>query len=209
VCALGGLQYRDASGGGQQVSKLLFIEVNTNKFQLLTQCRRRQCRRCYDRAATDQALTQCLRRKRTDEVGLCPTVGRLPCRDMQDGCGDLERRHPDVDVQLHLTDRPVILVEQRFDSQLRIGEPPAEWLMARLQTNTRGGALCALPAILQRASAPSPQCGLAQRAERRLLLRPIELAILPRTQPVSCLEQLAEVGGVAEAPMQGKVANVV
>jgi DNA-binding transcriptional LysR family regulator len=139
VCALGGLQYRDASGGGQQVSKLLFIEVNTNKFQLLTQCRRRQCRRCYDRAATDQALTQCLRRKRTDEVGLCPTVGRLPCRDMQDGCGDLERRHPDVDVQLHLTDRPVILVEQRFDSQLRIGEPPAEWLMARLQTNTRGG----------------------------------------------------------------------
>ena len=63
------------------------------------------------------------------------------------------RQYPDVEVQLHLTDRPVNLVEQGFDLQLRFGELPDSRLTARLLAhNTR--VLCASPDYLLRMGKP-------------------------------------------------------
>ncbi|WP_394787103.1 LysR substrate-binding domain-containing protein [Rhodoferax sp.] len=54
------------------------------------------------------------------------------------------RAYPLVEVQLHLSDRPVHLVEQRFDLQIRLGELPDVRLTARrLALNRR--LLCAAP----------------------------------------------------------------
>lgn len=47
------------------------------------------------------------------------------------------RRFPDVEVQLTLTDRPVSLVEQGFDLQIRLGELPDSTLTARLLAHNR------------------------------------------------------------------------
>lgn len=62
--------------------------------------------------------------------------------------------YPEVDVQLHLTDRPVNLVEQGFDVSIRFGELPDGRLTARrLAMNRR--VLCASPAYLRRATEPA------------------------------------------------------
>lgn len=73
------------------------------------------------------------------------------------------RRFPDVEVQLHLTDRPVNLVEQGFDLQLRFGELPDARLTARLLARNRR-VLCAAPAYLRRAGEPASPRELAQHA---------------------------------------------
>ena len=73
------------------------------------------------------------------------------------------RKYPDVEVQLHLTDRPVNLVEQGFDLQLRFGELPDARLTARLLAKNRR-VLCASPAYLRRAGEPSTPRELAQHA---------------------------------------------
>ncbi len=63
------------------------------------------------------------------------------------------RRYPQVDVQLHLTDKAVNLVEQGFDLQIRFGDLPDARLTARrLAFNQR--VLCAAPAYLERAGQP-------------------------------------------------------
>ena len=62
--------------------------------------------------------------------------------------------YPEVEVQLHLSDRPVNLVEQGFDVAIRIGELPDARLTARkLALNRR--VLCAAPAYLRRAGEPA------------------------------------------------------
>ena len=73
------------------------------------------------------------------------------------------RKYPDVEVQLQLTDRPVNLVEQGFDLQLRFGELPDARLTARLLARNRR-VLCASPAYLRRAGEPSSPRELAQHA---------------------------------------------
>ena len=73
------------------------------------------------------------------------------------------RRFPDVEVQLHLTDRPVNIVEQGFDLQLRFGELPDARLTARLLARNRR-VLCASPAYLRRAGEPASPRELAQHA---------------------------------------------
>lgn len=73
------------------------------------------------------------------------------------------RSYPDVEVQLHLTDRPVNLVEQGFDVQLRLGELPDARLTARLLARNRR-VLCAAPAYLRRAGEPASPRELAQHA---------------------------------------------
>lgn len=71
------------------------------------------------------------------------------------------RRYPQVDVQLHLSDRPVNLVEQGFDLLVRFGELPDARLTARrLAPNRR--LMCAAPAYLARAGMPSSPRELAQ-----------------------------------------------
>jgi LysR family transcriptional activator of dmlA len=63
------------------------------------------------------------------------------------------RKHPDVEVRLQLTDRPIDLVEEAFDLAIRFGELPDTRLAARkLLSNQR--FLCAAPAYLKRAGIP-------------------------------------------------------
>jgi LysR family transcriptional activator of dmlA len=71
------------------------------------------------------------------------------------------RAYPEVEVQLHLTDRPVNLVEQGFDISIRIGELPDARLTAlKLAPNRR--VLCAAPAYLRRAGEPASPRDLQQ-----------------------------------------------
>ena len=73
------------------------------------------------------------------------------------------RLHPEVEVQLHLSDRPLNLVEQGFDAAVRIGELPDARLTARrLALNQR--LLCASPAYLKRAGEPATPRELQQHA---------------------------------------------
>src|SRR5882672_5438724 len=60
------------------------------------------------------------------------------------------RAYPEIEVQLHLSDRTVNLVEQAFDIAVRIGElPDARFTARKLALNQR--VLCASPAYLRRA----------------------------------------------------------
>jgi LysR family transcriptional activator of dmlA len=61
--------------------------------------------------------------------------------------------YPDVEVELHLTDRPISLVEEAYDLAIRFGELPDTRLTARkLMSNKR--FLCASPAYLKKAGEP-------------------------------------------------------
>ena len=73
------------------------------------------------------------------------------------------RHYPNVEVQLHLSDRPVNLVEQGFDVQIRFGELPDARLTARRLANNRR-VLCAAPGYLKRAGAPGTPRDLARHA---------------------------------------------
>jgi LysR family transcriptional activator of dmlA len=71
------------------------------------------------------------------------------------------RKHPEVEVRLQLTDRPIDLVEEAFDLGIRFGELPDTRLAARrLLSNRR--FLCAAPAYLKRAGWPASPEELAQ-----------------------------------------------
>lgn len=62
-------------------------------------------------------------------------------------------RYPQIEVQLHLSDRPVNLVDQGFDLMVRFGDLNDSRLTARLLArNSR--VLCATPAYLARQGAP-------------------------------------------------------
>lgn len=73
------------------------------------------------------------------------------------------RHYPDVEVQLHLSDRPVNLVEQGFDLQIRFGELPDARLTARLLAHNHR-VLCAAPAYLEREGEPTSPRDLAKHA---------------------------------------------
>lgn len=69
------------------------------------------------------------------------------------------RAYPEVEVQLHLTDRPINLVEQGFDAAIRFGDLPDSRLTARrLLANQR--VLCASPGYLARAGEPTQPADL-------------------------------------------------
>lgn len=71
------------------------------------------------------------------------------------------RAHPQVELQLQLSDRPVNLVEQGFDVQIRFGEPPDARLTARLLALNRR-LLCAAPDYLAEAGVPQSPRELAR-----------------------------------------------
>lgn len=73
------------------------------------------------------------------------------------------KHYPEVEVQLHLTDRPVNLVEQGFDLQIRFGEVPDARLTARLLAHNKR-LLCASPAYLRRAGTPGSPRELSQHS---------------------------------------------
>ncbi|MCF7201315.1 LysR substrate-binding domain-containing protein [Pseudomonas oligotrophica] len=63
------------------------------------------------------------------------------------------QRYPEVEVQLHLTDRPINLPDDAIDVAIRFGELPDSRLIARkIATNRR--RLCAAPAYLDRCGRP-------------------------------------------------------
>lgn len=78
------------------------------------------------------------------------------------------RKYPEVEVQLHLTDRPVNLVEQGFDAVIRFGELPDARLTARKLADNRR-LICAAPAYLRQHGAPSTPRELQKH--RCILLR--------------------------------------
>lgn len=63
------------------------------------------------------------------------------------------RKYPQVEVQLHLSERPVNLVDQAFDVGIRFGEQSDSRLTARLLANNRR-LLCAAPSYLKRTGIP-------------------------------------------------------
>ena len=69
--------------------------------------------------------------------------------------------YPEVEVELHLTDRPISLVEEAYDLAIRFGELPDTRLTARkLMSNKR--FLCASPAYLKKAGEPRSPTELHQ-----------------------------------------------
>lgn len=64
------------------------------------------------------------------------------------------RQYPEVEAQLHLSERPVNLVEQAFDLAIRFGEQPDARITARKLADNRR-FLCASPAYLKKRGIPA------------------------------------------------------
>ena len=84
-------------------------------------------------------------------------------RHIAPALGRFAELYPGLEVQLHLSDRPVNLVEQAFDVVIRFGEMPDAQLTARLLADNRR-ILCASPAYLQKAGVPTTPRELARHA---------------------------------------------
>ncbi|QDQ80477.1 LysR family transcriptional regulator [Paraburkholderia megapolitana] len=70
-------------------------------------------------------------------------------------------RYPTMEIQLHLTDRPVSLQEQAFDIGIRFGDVPDARINARLLVENRR-LVCASPAYLKRCGTPKAPRDLAR-----------------------------------------------
>jgi DNA-binding transcriptional LysR family regulator len=68
--------------------------------------------------------------------------------------GDFSARHPEVTVELLLSDVPVDLVEQRIDIAIRIADRLADATLAVRRLGSERYALCASPAYLARRGTP-------------------------------------------------------
>ena len=66
---------------------------------------------------------------------------------------EFTKRHPEVEVQVHLNDRSVDLVEEGFDVAVRLTSAPPEHAVARRLAPIRY-AVCASPAYLRKAGTP-------------------------------------------------------
>lgn len=77
--------------------------------------------------------------------------------------GVFARCFPEVEVQLHLSDRPANLIEDNFDVVIRLGDmPDSRWTARVLARNRR--VLCASPLYLKEAGEPSTPQELARHA---------------------------------------------
>jgi DNA-binding transcriptional LysR family regulator len=72
------------------------------------------------------------------------------------------RRHPEVEVQLQMTERPMNLVDAAYDVGIRIGELPDARITARKIASNRR-LLCASPLYLDKAAAPLTPNDLQRR----------------------------------------------
>ncbi len=77
-------------------------------------------------------------------------------------------KYPDVEVQLHLGDRPLQMVEHGFDVAIRIGEMPDSQLTMRTIARNRR-LLCAAPAYLRKAGKPKRPADL--QTHRCIIIR--------------------------------------
>lgn len=71
------------------------------------------------------------------------------------------RRYPEVEVQLHLSDRPINLPDDAIDVAIRFGELPDSRLIGRRIAHNRR-RLCASPAYLERFGVPQAPKDLAR-----------------------------------------------
>jgi len=67
---------------------------------------------------------------------------------------DFARRHPEVEVQLQLSERALNLADQAYDIGIRVGELPDARIIARKIASNRR-VLCAAPAYLKTMAAPA------------------------------------------------------
>lgn len=79
---------------------------------------------------------------------------------------EFARKHPEVEVQLEVTDRPIDLVDSGFDLAIRFGALPDQRLAARRVLSNRR-FLCASPAYLARSGIPA---SLAELANHRCII---------------------------------------
>jgi len=86
---------------------------------------------------------------------------------------DFVRQYPEVEVQMHLTDRPINLLDERFDVGVRFGEMPDARLTARKLADNRR-LLCASPRYLQAHGEPRAPGDLARH--RCILVRENDVA---------------------------------
>ncbi|NEX61081.1 LysR family transcriptional regulator [Noviherbaspirillum galbum] len=71
------------------------------------------------------------------------------------------RSYPDVEVQLHLTDRPIGLPDEAIDVSIRFGDVPDSRLIAKKVASNRR-LLCAAPGYLRNAGIPAYPHDLTQ-----------------------------------------------
>jgi len=102
------------------------------------------------------ALEQTLNRSRAEPRGLLriqATFG-FGRRQLAPAVSEFIRLYPAVDIQLHLTDQPMLPGDQHYDIAIRFGEPPeARVLARRIAANHR--VLCAAPAYLAKRGQPA------------------------------------------------------
>ena len=109
-----------------------------------------------------EALERTLAGSRVEPRGLLRVGATLGFgrRHVAPALSKFARRHPEVEVQLHLDDRPLSLVDGAFDVVVRFGEQADARLAARrLADNER--VLCAAPAYLRKAGVPATPQALA------------------------------------------------
>jgi LysR family transcriptional activator of dmlA len=76
---------------------------------------------------------------------------------------ELEKRYPSLEIRIELVDRPVDLVAEGIDFDIRVGEVPEPNLIAhRIVAGSR--VLCAAPAYLERHGQPRTLADLSQHA---------------------------------------------
>lgn len=86
---------------------------------------------------------------------------------------DFAKKYPDVEVQLHLTDHPLVMADESIDVGIRFGEIPDTTLIARrIAPNRR--LLCASPMYLKERGRPEMPADLA--AHSCIVLRQNETA---------------------------------
>lgn len=109
------------------------------------------------------ALEQTLNRSRAEPRGLLrvhATFG-FGRRQLAPAISEFIRLYPAVDVQLQLTDQPMLPGDHNYDIAIRFGEPPeARVLARRIAANHR--VLCAAPAYLARHGQPATLDDLQQ-----------------------------------------------
>ncbi|MEO6292867.1 MAG: LysR substrate-binding domain-containing protein, partial [Burkholderiaceae bacterium] len=117
-----------------------------------------------------KALEQTVSGARSQPRGLLRVAATLGFgrRHIAPALSAFGKAFPEVELQLHLTERPVNLVEQGFDATIRFGELPDSRLTARrLLSNQR--VLCASPAYLSQHGEPRTPSDLV--AHRCIVIR--------------------------------------
>ena len=115
-------------------------------------------------------LADAVSQTRAEPVGLlriCTSAGFGRNR-VAPALSALARRHPGLEIQLELLDRPVDLIEEGFHLDIRFGEAHEPYLISRrLAANER--VLCAAPGYLKNHGKPKRLADLAQH--RCILIR--------------------------------------